>query len=215
MPCGSNARLSPCRLFSCVTLRALRVPVIILQRHGQLCRRRDLKTIRRYNSVASSLAFGDKTSEVCQCCWKSPLLLAILRYRRLSQMEKLDRIHGIPLPPPRGGDLTNVQHNAAGALFSRLGLTANLSARLYHREKLRRDKTPKRSLAASRPASYATLQIAGRPPSHGSRSSQRRVPQTHQHPSDSRPPSGSGGNWYTMNAVRVSDRHSKFRVETF
>ena len=153
----------------------------------------------RYASAAGSLHFS----------WPSS---GIDDYRR---WRSSTAYNGIPLPPPRGGDLTNVQHNAAGALFSRLGLTANLSARLYHREKLRRDKTPKRSLAASRPASYATLQIAGRPPSHGSRSSQRRVPQTHQHPSDSLPPSGSGGNWYTMNAVRVSDRHSKFRVETF
>jgi hypothetical protein len=45
--------------------------------------------MRRCNSVASSLAFGDKTFEVWQCCCcKSPLLLAILRYRRLPQMEE-------------------------------------------------------------------------------------------------------------------------------
>lgn len=191
------------------------MPVIILQRHGQLCRRRDLKTIRRYNSVASSLAFGDKTSEVCQCCWKSPLLLAILRYRRLSQMEKLDRIqwHSAPSASWRRFDQRPTQRCWCPIFSSRLDCQPVCPP--IPSQKLRRDKTPKRSLAASRPASYATLQIAGRPPSHGSRSSQRRVPQTHQHPSDSRPPSGSGGNWYMMDAVRVSDRHSKFRVETF
>jgi hypothetical protein len=61
--------------------------------------------MRRCNLVASSLAFGDKTSEVLQCCFKSPLHFSILRYRRSPQVQKLDRIHGIPLFPPRGGDL--------------------------------------------------------------------------------------------------------------